>query len=363
MITVSLVKETRTNERRVLLLPNQVSKISEICDFQVESGAGLELGIGDMEYEKAGARIVDRFTAWQNTSFVLKLKRPSLEEVELLPAGIKIAALLHAETIHEIVDVFLDKKITSYSFEYFQDENGVFPLMKATGEISGKMAVIYGAYHLQSQLGGSGKLFPICQAEKGATVAVLGFGNVGRSATELILAFGCLPVVFRWSLTKATVENFNGHQLTFLPWDVNLMREIIPNCDLIIGAIRISTFDTPIFLDKAMIQSMKPGSLIIDVTAGYGAGYIETSTQTTSLTDPYFISEGIEHIKIREFPLGVHKTSATQISEIYGPHINKLIESISNKTIYNTAERGVITADGVILNEQILKHYSIKYKE
>jgi len=82
--------------------------------------------------------------------------------VQRIKRGASIAALFHAEGTPDVVAELLARDITAYSFESFQDDDGAFPLMAATGEIAGEMAFIYAAYHLQSHLDGSGVSLPAC---------------------------------------------------------------------------------------------------------------------------------------------------------------------------------------------------------
>ena len=107
---------------------------------------------------------------------------------------------------------------------------------------------------------------------------------------------------------------------------------------------------------------MRPGSVIVDVTAGYGHGYIETSDEITTLDNPYRIVNGVKHIKIRELPLGIHQTAANQISSIYMPYIRDLIQSLQNGKTDPISSNGVITTNGRITNPQVSRHYKKRYK-
>lgn len=362
---VSLVKETRLGEKRVLLLPEHLKLLSGFCDLYVEKDAGEAMGISDNDYISIGATIVEKECAWNLADLVLKLKRPSLDEIKMMHNGSSIAAVFHAEVVPDLIDLLVKKKITSYSFEYFQDADGNFPLMSATGDISGKQAIIYAAYHLQSHIEGSGKMFASTKTVEGAKVAILGFGNVGESAARLALAMGAEVFIIRWGASEEAEVEINKKKVGVFKWSKKVLDEIIPQCDVVIGAIRVSTFDTPVFFGSSLLNKMKKGSVIVDVTAGYGAGYIEPSDKTTSLNEPYRIVNGIKIIKIRELPLGVHLTAAQQISAVFIPYIKKLVASLNKKDSVNMLTRtfGVITDRGNIVNQEIQKHYEIKFKE
>jgi alanine dehydrogenase len=130
MLSVSLVRESRPGERRVLLLPDKVAKLSGICRLQVETGAGTGLGIPDSAYQHAGAFIADPAAAWQ-ADLLLKLKAPSITEIRRINHSASVAALFHAEGNPDLVTELLNRDITAYSFEYFQDDDGCHPLMAA----------------------------------------------------------------------------------------------------------------------------------------------------------------------------------------------------------------------------------------
>ena len=193
---VSLLRECLPGELRVLLLPKDAVQLCEICDLQVETGAGRSLGIPDDAYvARRGAdhrhpgRLGNRGSAAQ-------AQAPTLAEVRRIRCGGSIAALFHAEGTPGIVTELLARKITAYSFEYFQDGDGAFPLMAATGEIAGQMAVIYAAYHLQSHLDGSGICLPACTYAPPARVAIIGYGNAGQAAARTALALGAQVTVY-----------------------------------------------------------------------------------------------------------------------------------------------------------------------
>jgi alanine dehydrogenase len=359
---VSLLRENRPGERRVLLLPEDAAALSRICELQVETGAGLGLDIPDDTYAQAGARITRSGEAWETADLLLKLKAPTVAEVRRIRTGALIAALFHAEGTPDVVTELLARNITAYSFEYFQDDDGSFPLMAATGEIAGQMAVIYAAYHLQSHLDGSGISLPACAHAPAARVAVIGYGNAGRAAATAALALGAEVTVYTRQQT-GDQEPRTGSWPKFRPLHGPGAADGLPQSDVIIGALRVSTFDTPPVVTADIVRRMRKGSVIVDVTAGFGAGYIQTSGQVTSLDAPYHVASGVKHIKIRTLPLGVHRTAAAQISHLYTPAIRRLITSLDSTADDPAAQRGMIITAGRIVNNQIRRHYEAGFSE
>ena len=112
-----------------------------------------------------------------------------------------------------------------------------------------------------------------------------------------------------------------------------------------------------------IVRRMRAGSVIVDVTAGFGAGYIQTSAQLTSLDAPYHVTGGVKHVKIRTLPLGVHRTAAAQISRLYAPAIYRLIASLQAGTEDPPGQRGKIIAAGRTLNPQVRRHYETGFRE
>jgi alanine dehydrogenase len=356
---VSLLRERRPGERRVLLLPPDAAMLAAICDLQVETGAGLGLDIPDDAYARAGARITGTNEAWESADLLLKLKAPSVAEVHRIRPGAAIAALFHAEGTPDVVAELLARNITAYSFEYFQDDDRSFPLMAATGEIAGQMAVVYAAYHLQSHLGGSGIALPACTHAPAARVSVIGYGNAGRAAATAALALGAEVTVYTWRTNDSDPDT--SSRPTFRPLHGPGTADGLAQSDVIIGALRISTFDTPPVVTADIVGRMREGSVIVDVTAGFSAGYIQTSGQVTSLESPYHTASGVKHIKIRTLPLGVHRTAAAQISHLYAPAIGRLITGLDGTAEDPTGQRGQITCAGQIVNDQVRKHYEAGY--
>lgn len=359
---VSLLRESRPDELRVLLLPQDVGLLCEICDLHVETGAGRGLGIPDDDYVRAGARITGSTDAWERADLLVKLKAPTLAEVRRISRGASMAALFHAEGTPDVVAELVARDITAYSFEYFQDDDGAFPLMAATGEIAGQMAVIYAAYHLQSHLDGSGVSLPACTYAPAARVAVIGYGNAGRAAARTALALGAEVTVYTLH-ERANSEPRTGSFPKFLPLGGPGAADGLAQSDVIIGALRISTFDTPPVVTADIVERMRAGSVIVDVTAGFGAGYIQTSAEVTSLGAPYRVVSGVKHIKIRTLPLGVHRTAAAQISRLYAPAVCRLIAVLRGQSEDLVAQRGKIIAAGRILNSQVRRHYKAGFRE
>ena len=178
MVSIGLGKEIREGERRVLLTPNEVC---EICRngyvFYVEAKAGVAAGYSDDEYRRAGAKVVSKEELWKLSDIVIKFKSPQPCEYCYLREGQVIGAFMHAEGNPGLVKVLCEKKVTAYAFEFFKTETGYFPMSFIDSEVAGKMAMVYGMYHLQAHLGGEGVLLSPVIGVPSPKVVVIGYGK------------------------------------------------------------------------------------------------------------------------------------------------------------------------------------------
>lgn len=358
--TISIIKEKRDGELRVILTPREV-KLFVDNGFRVlvESGAGDNVGISDALFEDAGAQLVDTATAWNNSKLILKYKPPTDEEIEYLDDSKVLGAVFHAEGSPSLVSKLMRSGVTAFTYEFFRTQEGVFPLSVASSEIAGKVAVIYGAYHLQRQLGGEGVLLAPVVNIRGPKVLIIGYGNAGGAAARLALAMGGEVTVL-----GTNREKLRAFQAT-MPSEVRcllntpeVLEKEITEADLVIGAILISTYDTPPMVTENLVKKMKKGSMIVDVTAGYGSGFLETFDRETTFKDPVYEKFGVLHCKIDVLPLAYPVTTVDAMSQHLAPYLLKFAESVYNPEIEDaTSQAGKIVEHGKITHPEVLRHY------
>lgn len=359
MKTVFIVKESNENEKRVILLPENIIKLTKKYEVLVENNAGIGVNISNSEYEKNGARIVEKDEGWEKADLVLTYKGIGKNEYKYLKEGLVIAGLFHAEGNIELVKVLLQKKITAFSYEFIKDKDGHFPMSYPGGEIAGKLSVLYGAFFLQSIYGGSGKLLTAVRGVKKSKVGIIGYGNVGGAAIKLAKALGNDVVVFGRNVNKmGKISVFVDEDIKFVENTYENLVEELPTIDLLIGAILISTFDTEPIITEELMSLMKKGSVIIDVTCGYGPGYMPCIYEKTSLEEPIYINNyGIICCKIDNLPLGVPLTTTEAYSNNAEKWILKLCDHIFNNKFKQSIENGKIVEDGIIKHDVIEQHF------
>ena len=269
MKKIAILKETINGENRVILLPNDIDELTKKYEVYVETGAGKALGFSDSDYKKHGAIIKDKEYCWNNSDFILKYKGPTKDEYKYLNENTKMAAIFHAEGNYELLKELQKKKVTAYTYEFIETDDGYFPMAYPGGEISGKMAVMYANFYQQKQYGGAGKaLFQIRGSSK-SKIAVIGYGNVGGAAIKLASELGNEVYVFGSNINKLKKNSvYMDESIHCIESAEENLRKILPEMDAVIGAILISTYDTEPIITKEIFNSLKPGTVVIDVTCG-----------------------------------------------------------------------------------------------
>lgn len=367
--TVSFVKQNYPDEQRTLLLPEQIKLFKEKnINVIVEEGIGQGIGIPDSAYTQQGAILVDHRSAWTRCNIVYSYKTPVEEEYQYFREGLILTGAFHLEGNIKLAKRMIEKKITVYSYEYFKTKAGIFPAMIAASEVSGKLAVINGAYFLQKHIGGCGTLLSNIPNAPAAKVIVIGYGNAGGAAIRLASAMGANVLVY--GTNKERLRKFyatvTGNVRTEVLSKDSLLREL-PNTDLVIGAIQISTYDTPAIIGKEELKVMKKGSVIVDVTCGYGKGYIPSCEIKTTPQNPTRIVNGVIHSSISTLPSLVPATSMPAISGIIVPYLvelgDSLINNIFSEDFLHLSKEGMVLDRGNVVNGELSRHLKFNVLE
>lgn len=359
MNKISIIKEKMQGEKRVILMPKHVKKlIKNGYEVTVEKGAGESLGFVDSDYRDAGAEIATEREAWLSADLIIKYKPPIESEYQYIKEGIQIAALCHAEGNYPLMREFIKKKCTVFSYEFFKSAEDFFPLALAGGEIAGKVAMIYAMFYAQTQFSNFGKIPVNVNSAESVTIGVIGYGNVGSSIIKMALDLGNNVIVFGKNIPKLKKLSIAfGNKIKCCECNSeNLYKELL-DIDILFGAILISTFDTPPIVTEDMINVMKEGSIIIDVTCGYGKGYMPFFERETSLKEPVYYKNGKTFIKINNLPCAYHRTTTEAYSNNAYPYIEKLCDFVFRNKKDEIIENGKLFENGKIVHKVIQEHY------
>ena len=157
---IGIPKETAFQENRIALTPASVRIMVNAGDrIILESGAGLGAGFSDFEYSEAGAEIAQNPESVYESSVLVKVAPPSIEEVGLCHPGQILISPIHLPTLSdEYIYRLKEKRVTALAMEYMKDESGMFPFVRMISEMAGISAMQTAANLLSKTSGGSGIL-------------------------------------------------------------------------------------------------------------------------------------------------------------------------------------------------------------
>ncbi len=364
---ISIAREEYHYENRVALTPAAVkSLVTGGHDVFVETNAGSGAGFADDQYLNVGGRIVySKDEAFMRGNIVLKIFPPTLEEYQLLSGEQTIISFQHLVTARkEGLEILLEKRINAIGLEVIEDSHGNLPVLIPMSELAGQMAVSIASYYLSNIGGGRGILLGGGAGMPPATVVVLGAGIVGLNAVRNAKGIGCNVVLLDDNLERLRYANemFGKQLVTYLPFEYNI-EKVVPFADVIIGAVLIHGEKTPKLVTKEMVQKMKPGSVIIDVSIDQG-GCIETSRPTT-WASPAYTECGVTHFCVPNMPSNVGRTATYALSNAMLPYILEIANKGLKAALGDDSglARGVYTFNGAVTNKAVANKFEMPHVE
>ncbi|MEC0230964.1 alanine dehydrogenase [Paenibacillus alba] len=362
---IGVPKELKNNENRVALTPGGASMLF-LAGHQVvvESGAGQGSGFADEDYAKAGADLLaDAAEVWARSDMIMKVKEPLPEEYGYFREGQLLFTYLHLAAAGELADHLLNKKVTGIAYETIQLPNGSLPLLTPMSEVAGRMSVQIGAHLLEKFYGGRGILLGGVPGVPPANVVILGGGIVGTNAAKMALGLGASVVMIERSADRmrALDDIFGGRLITLMSNPFNIANAV-PKADLLIGAVLIPGARAPRLVTEVMVQSMKPGAVIVDVAVDQG-GSIETIDRVTTHNDPTYVKHGVLHYAVANMPGAVPRTSTLALTNVTLPYALELANSDFKQAISLNypLQLGVNTYQGNVTHPAVAEASGLPY--
>lgn len=365
-MNIGLLKETARCERRVALTPSGTRRLSEAGHrVLVERGAGELSHFPDWTYEAAGGQIV--YSAPEvidRSELLVKVGRPVREEVERLHSHQAVMAFFHlALAERDELELLLRKRVTAVGYEIIEKLDGRLPVLEPISEIAGKMSIAVAGHLLRSTSGGRGVLLGGASGIAPARVLVLGAGIVGTWAAKTSLNNGATTFVLDNDAAKLKrlLEQAPG-AITGLA-DSASIAEAVRDADVLIGGILIHGERTPHLVTRAMVETMKTGSVIVDVSIDQG-GCVATSWPTT-LADPVFTHSGVLHYCVPNMTADIAHTASEALSLVTLPYITDLANKGIEQCLHESPElaRGVFTLWGECTNRPLAERWHLPHSE
>ena len=364
---IGIPKETSFQERRVALVPETVSLlVAHGHEVKVESNAGVGANFSDNDYSEAGAQICKSRKEIYECNIVFKVTPPSDDEVDLMPGNQTfISALQISIQPKQVLTKLIKKKITAIAWDYIQDEEGVFSLVRTVGEIAGNTSILIAGELISSFSSGKGMMLGGIAGVQPTEVVIIGAGTVGEFATRAALGLGASVKVFDNRLSKLRrLQNDIGQRVYTSIIQPKVLAKAIRRADIVIGALRSSVGKTPCVVTELMVQEMKSGSVIVDVSIDQG-GCFETS-RVTNHDDPTFVKHGVTHYCVPNIASRVSRTASFAISNIFSPLLLEMGERGGVEDLirsHSGFRDGVYIYKGLLTNEVLGKVFNLKYKD
>ncbi len=335
-------RETRPGETRVAATPKTVEQLIKLgYDVAVEAGAGHAAAYEDAAYAAAGAAIVPPERAFDG-DIVFKINAPDAGEIERLHDGQLLMSLMQPALNPELVESLRAKGVTAMAMDAVPriSRAQALDVLSSMANLGGYRAIIeaageYGGM-FTGQVTAAGKMPP-------ATVLVVGAGVAGLAAIGTANSLGAVVKAFDARQEVADqVESMGGQFLRpnlegldtgpsadgyakemgaeFNKRTTELYREVVPGCDIIVTTALIPGRPAPRIIDEAMVASMKPGSVIVDMAASNGGNVAGAKADEVVTT-----ANGVKIIGYTDLPGRL----PTQASQLFGQNLVNLMKLIT----------------------------------
>ena len=364
---IGIPKEVSFQERRVALVPEAVSLlVANGHRVKIESKSGLASNFSDNEYSEAGAEIVHDTKEIYACDIIFKVAPPSEEEVDMMKGNQTLISALQISIQPKVILQKLQaKKITAIAWDYIQDESGVYPVVRTMGEIAGTTSILVAGELLSSFSSGKGIMLGGLAGVQPTEVVIIGAGTVAEFATRAALGLGASVKVFDNSLSKLRrLQNDIGVRVYTSVLQPKVLAKSLKRADVVIGAIRAPLGKTPCIVTEEMIQSMKPGSVVVDISIDQG-GCFETS-RVTNHNEPTFVEHGVVHYCVPNIASRVSRTASFALSNIFSPILLDMGNHGGCKGLikHHVGFRsGVYMYKGTLTSEVLGKVFNLNYKD
>jgi alanine dehydrogenase len=324
---VGVPREIKIHEYRVGLVPAGVRElVSSGHEVLIETHAGEGVGILDAHYAAAGATIVQEAAEiFRRAELIVKVKEPQLSECRMLREGQVLFTYLHLAADPAQAKALIESGVTAIAYETVTAPDGSLPLLTPMSEVAGRMSVQVAATCLQKANGGSGVLLGGVPGVPAAKVIVLGGGVAGTHAVEMAAGMQADVTVVDRSVSRLRelAAQF-GSRVRTVYSTAEAIEQLVAEADVVIGAVLIPGATAPKLVTRAMIEKMKPRSVMVDISIDQG-GCFETSRPTTH-ADPTYTVSGVIHYCVTNMPGAVPRTSTYALTNATLPFVRALAD-------------------------------------
>jgi len=368
-LKIFVPKESKPFENRVAITPDVVKSLIKLgFTIAIEKEAGSGSNFSDDEYRKVGAEVIASSDEnYQNAEIVLRVNAPTDIEAEKLKNGSVLISFLYAYTNPTLIDILLRKNISSFAMDAVPRISRAQKMdaLSSQANLAGYKAVLLGANAL-------GKIFPLMMTAAGtitpSKVLIFGAGVAGLQAIATAKRLGAVvEVTDVRPETKEQVESLGGRFLQvegveqvkteggyakevsaeYLQKQKELVSKHVSDADIVITTALVMGKKAPVLVTEAMVQSMKSGSVIVDMAVEAG-GNCEISQLNETV-----VKHGVTIIGEANLP----SLLPVNASELYAKNISTLLVHLATKEGFkwemeeDITKGSIITHQGQILNQ------------
>jgi alanine dehydrogenase len=366
-LTIGIPREISHQERRVGLVPEAVGLLVQNGHTVfVETNAGAGARFHDHEYSEAGGQIVYSDKEVYQSDIILKVAPPTEEEIELMKEKQVVLSALHLSNRQaSFFRGMIRKKITAIAHEYIQDQFSSFPVRRSISEIVGNASIMLAARYLSDPDYGKGNMLGGFSGISPTEVVIIGAGTVAENAARVALGMGATVKVFDNSIYRLRRLQVNiQHRIFTSILQPKVLMKALMSADILIGAIHTAQGHTPVIVTEEMVQAMKPGAVIIDVSIDQG-GCVETSRITTH-PNPVFKKYDIIHYCVPNIASQVPHTASYALSNFFTPVMLSIGDAggIDNYIRNDRGlAKGVYVFKGIVVCKPICDMFNLPFQD
>jgi alanine dehydrogenase len=320
---IGVPSEVKTDEYRIALTPAGVRELTSAGHaVYVQKGAGDGSALPDAEFVRTGAKVVDSVEeVWAAADLVCKVKEPVPEEYHLLGqrAGQTLFTYLHLAASRECTEALVAAGNVAIAYETVRQQDNTLPLLAPMSEVAGRMAPLMGAFHLMRPGGGRGVLVCGVPGVRSARVVILGAGVAGMAAATMAVGMHSEVFVLDRNLDKLReVDHHFRGALETVASSEHSIEEVCLEADIVIGAVLVVGARAPRLVSDALVEQMRHGSVLVDISVDQGGCF--ESTRPTTHSNPTFEVHGSIFYCVANMPGAVPHTSTHALANATLPY-------------------------------------------
>jgi alanine dehydrogenase len=364
---IGVPSEMKDDEYRVAITPAGVRELTSaghtVC---VEKGAGAGSAMPDADFVRTGAKILDDpDEVWTASDLVCKVKEPVPEEYDRLGArsGQTLFTYLHLAASRECTHALLAAGNVAIAYETVRlEDDNTLPLLAPMSEVAGRMAPVVGAHHLMRPGGGRGVLVCGVPGVRSARVVILGAGVAGMAAATMAVGMHSEVFVLDRNLDKLReVDHHFRGALETIASSEHAIEEVCVDADIVIGAVLVVGARAPRLVSDALVEQMRHGSVLVDISVDQGGCF--ESTRPTTHSHPTFELHGSVFYCVSNMPGAVPHTSTHALANATLPYTLSIANQGWKGAVQadHALAEGVNVAEGRVVYEPVAEAHGMEH--